>query len=192
MNNQSTYQLMPHLPPPPQYLINQVDFTHRPVVHNIGSMGYRTLTNWNGTYTGDATRNVRRKFPNDEFLLWIKDNITTDPGSSSLMYCWGSPDIPSTGPHTDYIRDYLLLYNLSTGGPDATLCFWKEKDHALVRDRGTAVDRFDNLELVDSVKGPANVWYLINTRILHSTENVVGLRLNFQISFDTTVPKDLL
>jgi hypothetical protein len=191
MNNQFTYHLMPHLPRPPQSLIDQIDFTHRPVVNDIGVMNKRTLTNWNGTYTGTATCNIRRKF-NDEYLLWINDNITTDFQNAGLMYCWGSPDIPSTGAHTDVTRDYVLLYNLSTGGPDATLCFWKEKNHALVRDRGSAVGIFDSLELVDSIKGPENVWYLTNTRILHSTENVVGLRLNLQISFDTTVAKDLL
>jgi hypothetical protein len=191
MNNQFTYCLMPHLPRPPQTLINQIDFTYQPVDNDIGGLGKRTLTNWNGTYNGNATRNIRRQF-NDEYLMWVKDNITSDFQNASLMYCWGSPDIPSTGAHTDHTRDYVLLYNLSIGGPDATLCFWKEKNNALVRDRCTDIGLFNSLELVDSIKGPENVWYLTNTRILHSTENVIGLRLNLQISFDTAVAKELL
>lgn len=191
MNNQFTYHLMPHLPRPPKSLIDQIDFTCRPVVNDIGGMGKRTLTNWNGAYNGDATRNVRRLF-NEEYLQWIKDNITSDFQNASLMYCWGCPEIPSTGAHTDFTRDYALLYNLAAGGPDATLCFWKEKNHPVVRDRCVANGYFDSLELIDSIKGPENIWYLTNTRILHSTENVVGLRLNLQISFDTTVAKDLL
>lgn len=185
-----TYKLMPHLPHPPQWLIDQIDFDIEPEVNNIGAMGHRELTNWKG-YTGIATKNIRRVF-NTEYLLWVKENITSDFLNASLMYCRGSPDRPSTGAHTDFTRDYILLFNVLTGGQNATLCFWKEKDMPLLRERSLEVGDFEKLELVDSVVGPENCWYLINARILHSTENVDSLRLNFQISFDTEVPGEIL
>jgi hypothetical protein len=185
-----TYRLMPNLPPPPQWLIDQIDLSVIPEINNIGSMGRRKLVNWNGV-TGEATRNIRRAFIN-EYDEWIKKNITTEYMNSSLMYCPGDPDRPSTGAHTDFTRDFILMYNVFTGGPDAKLCFWKEKDQPVIRDRAVEIGEFNKLELIDSVTGPENMWYLANGRILHSTENLTSLRLNFQISFDTIVPDHLL
>lgn len=189
MDNQFTYRLMPHLPHPPQWLIDQIDFDAEPEVNDIGAMGHRTLTKWKG-YTGVATKNIRRVFTED-YHTWIKENITADYMNASLMYCRGSPARPSTGAHTDFTRDYLLLYNVLTGGPNATLTFWQEKGKPLIRERSLEVGDYENLEMIDSVVGPANTWYLVNTRILHSTENVDSLRLNLQVSFDTTLPREL-
>lgn len=191
MINQLTYRLLPHLPPPPTELVEQINFELRPEVNDIGAMGNRQLIGWNGNYTGSATRNIRRQF-NKEYLEWVAKNITTNFQNASLMYCWGDPSRPSTGAHTDFTRDYVLMYNLSVGGPNATLTFWREKGQELVRDRGYEVGEFNRLEFIDSVKGPADVWYLANARILHSTEDVDSLRLNLQVSFDTTVPEEIL
>jgi hypothetical protein len=191
MEKNFTYRLLPDLPAPPKALIDQIDRSFRPEVNDIGAMGKRTLTNWNGNYTGPATRNIRRQF-NEEYLEWVRTHITPNFQNASLMYCWGSKDIPSTGAHTDYTRDYVLLYNLSVGGPNAKLCFWKQEGQELIRDRGAEVGEFEGLDLVDSIIGPENVWYLTNTRILHSTENVDSLRLNLQVSFDTKLPKEIL
>jgi len=84
------------------------------------------------------------------------------------------------------------MYNLRTGGDDAELCFWQEEGKELIRERAAQCGEYQKLKLVDSILGPANVWYLTNTRVLHSTENVKGLRLNLQISFDTAVPESIL
>jgi hypothetical protein len=95
-------------------------------------------------------------------------------------------------PHTDVTRDYVLLYNVSAGGPDSTLCFWQEEGEQLFRDRMLAVERSPRLKLVDSTKGPFDCWYLMNTRVIHSVENVTSLRLNLQVSFDTALPAALI
>ena len=196
MNNEFTYKLMHNLPHPPKELIDLIDFDLKPDTNNISTMGKRDLVNWRG-YTGPALRNMRR---NEEpfqsaFDTWIEENITTEYQNSSLMYCHGSgfaEGSPSTGAHTDFTRDYVLMYNLRIGGDQAELAFWKEKGHDLVRARATQCCDFRTLELVDSVRGPSDVWYLANTRILHSTENLDQLRLNLQISFDREIPGQLL
>ena len=197
MNEQLTYKLLPHLPHPPQDLIDLIDFDLKPEVNNVSTMGRRELIDWNG-YTGPAYRNMRRiEQPfQTAFDIWIKENITTDYQNSSLMYCHGTgfaEGANSTGAHADFTRDYVLMYNLRTGGDDAELCFWQEEGTELIRERAAECGDYQKLKLIDSIKGPAaNVWYLTGTRILHSTENVKGLRLNLQISFDNSIPKDLV
>ena len=191
-----TYKLLPHLPHPPQELIDLVDFDLKPEENNISTMGKRELIDWRG-YTGPAYRNMRRvEEPfQSAFDSWIKENITTDYQNSSLMYCHGTgfaEGANSTGAHADFTRDYVLMYNLRTGGDDAELCFWQEEGKELIRERATQIGDYKTLKLVDSILGPANVWYLTDTRVLHSTENVKGLRLNLQISFDTELPESIL
>lgn len=196
MSNQFTYKLLHHLPHPSQELIDLIDFKLQPEQNNISTMGKRELINWRG-YTGPALRNMRRvEEPfQSAFDAWIKENITTQYQNSSLMYCHGSGfanGATSTGAHADFTRDYVLMYNVRHGGEDAELAFWQEKGQELIRERATQCGNYEALELVDSVKGPSNVWYLTNTRVLHSTENVSELRLNLQISFDTDIPAELL
>lgn len=196
MKDQFTYKLMHNLPHPPHDLIKLINLDLQPEANNISTMGKRELINWKG-YNGPALRNMRRvEEPfQSAFDAWIKENITSDYQNSSLMYCHGSgfaDGSPSTGAHTDFTRDYVLMYNVRTGGEEAELVFWKEKGQELIRDRAVQCGDYESLELVDSIKGPANVWYLANTRILHSTENVNQLRLNLQISFDRSLPKNLL
>jgi hypothetical protein len=155
-----------------------------------------SAVDWKG-YTGPALRNMRRAEEpfQSAFDKWIKENITTDYQNSSLMYCHGSgfaEGSPSTGAHTDFTRDYVLMYNMRIGGENAELTFYKEKGKELIRERGSECGSTNLLEIIDSVKGPANTWYLINARVLHSVEKVDGLRLNLQISFDRELPENLL
>jgi hypothetical protein len=196
MDQNFTYRLMPNLPAPPQDLVDLIDFNLRPEINNTSTMGIRELKNWKG-YNGPALRNMRRiEQPfQAAFDKWIQKNITKNYQNSSLMYCHGgdfAAGATSTGAHTDFTRDYVLMYNLTTGGEKAELVFWKEKGQDLIRPRETQCVDYQSLEMVESVLGPANVWYLTNTRILHSTENITGVRLNLQISFDTEVPQEIL
>lgn len=135
-----------------------------------------------------SNRNMRQHFK-DDFKTWIENNITKDfQHSNSGVMFFDEAQLP----HTDVTRDFVLLYNLKPGGDDSTLCFWREKDQPLLRDRMTTSERGPHLELIDSIKGPFNCWYIMNTRIIHSVEYVNSLRLNLQISFDKTIPEHLL
>ena len=185
-----TYKLLPNLPHPPQWLIDQVDFDLRPTTNNVGEIAQRSLTNWNG-YTGFGISNTLRTFT-DDYTIWVQKNITDNFSRCMLNYVCGSPAVSSTGAHTDRTRDYVIMYNLRTGGPDARLVFWQEKNQPVIRDRRIGVGEFENLIEIDSIKGPENSWYLVNTRVLHSTENIIDLRLNLQIDFDDRFPLELM
>lgn len=128
--------------------------------------------------------NVRQHF-NVDFIQWIKQNITSEfqSANSGVMF-FDEPQLP----HTDVTRDFVLLYNLETGGGASELCFWQEEGHNICRERMIAIKKGPDLRLLDRVKGPFDCWYIVNSRIIHSVENTIGLRLNLQISFDTEIP----
>jgi hypothetical protein len=131
--------------------------------------------------------NVRHCF-SCEVSNWIKQNVISEfhETNSGVMF-FDEPQLP----HTDVTRDFVLLFNLEAGGLDSELCFWQEKGKAKVRERMVAVERGPHLSMIDRIKGPFNTWYLVNARIIHSVENADALRLNLQVSFDTTLPQTL-
>ncbi len=193
-----TYKLLPHLPHPPISLTQNINEEYRPEVEIFSPddkkfVGIKRNGDWkNQSYDWiqpmASNRNMRQHFK-DEFKSWIEENITRDfQHSNSGVMFFDEPQLP----HTDVTRDYVLLYNIKAGGDDSTLCFWKEKNQALYRDRMTTSERGSHLELIDWVKGPFNCWYIMNTRIIHSVEYVTDLRLNLQISFDKKIPEHLL
>ncbi|MBC7429472.1 MAG: hypothetical protein H7336_12715 [Bacteriovorax sp.] len=193
-----TYKLLPHLPHPPQSLIEIIVDSRRPELSHFSSeddkyLGIKKREDWKDqSYDWiqpmASNKNMRHHFKKD-FQNWIAKNITSEfQFSNSGIMFFDEPQLP----HTDVTRDFVLLYNLKTGGDNSKLCFWKEIDRPLIRNRMTVSERGQHLELIDSVNGPFNCWYIMNTRIIHSVEHVTELRLNLQVSFDKEIPKDLL
>lgn len=176
-----TYIALTDLPKPPDSLLQQIDLSLTPAINNTGYLQTEPLTDWNG-YSGPAALNVRILF-NDEYIEWVQKNITSEFENASLNYVTGPPQIKTTAPHRDFTRDYVLIYNVDPGGDDVTLQFWKEAGHEIVREPGAACGRKADLELLDTVSGPLNCWYLTNATVLHSTDNMVRQRVNLQVSF---------
>jgi len=175
------YKLLPSLPVPPKTLLDQIDTSNIPQDHNIGYTGIRILEDWRGC-NGPARRNMCRVPPRD-CDSWMRQHICNDVLFTTVMYCDGAPDISSTGAHTDKVRNYVLIFPITDGGPDAEICFWQEKNHPVMREGGLARGRYSDLTLIDSIRVPANTWYLLNGQVLHSTENLIRPRINLQISF---------
>jgi len=181
-NDTLLYVELPYCPRPPDWIIDQIDLTLRPDINDIGGRGHRYLENWKG-FTGLANQNTLRRCSND-FGTWVSNNIIDSYQKVNVNYCWGYKDRTSTGAHTDFTRDWVLLWNVSIGGPNATLCFWQQHNQGLIRDRQTECGRFEDLVLLAEISGPSDIWYLVNANVLHSTEHVCGLRLNLQVSFE--------
>lgn len=174
------YKFLPQLPHPPKELLEQIDLTARPKTNTLGSLNQRHLKNWNGRDFA-AAQNVRRKF-NDEFETWVRENITSDFLDAGLCYVDADENKSSTGAHTDDVRDYVIIYNILTGGPDATLCFWQENGHPIKRPRLTMGEDLAKLTLLESVVAPSHQWYLLDSKVMHSVENLVSARINLQVS----------
>jgi hypothetical protein len=135
-----------------------------------------------------SNNNVRHHFK-QEYLDWIRTNITAefDESNSGVMF-FDTPQLP----HTDTTRKFVLLYNVETGGPDASLVFWQQENYSILRERGLAVERSTALKELERINGPTGCWYLMNTQVLHSVEGVSERRLNLQISFKENYPADIL
>lgn len=177
------YQFL-DLPDPPEELIQSVDLSRRPTVMEIGIHNKRSLKNWYGR-DYKAAVNVRTRHA--EFDQWVRENIVSDFVDAGVNYVTMSDDAErplSTGAHVDVIRKYTLLYNIRTGGPDATTIWWQEKGYPEVRDPGTQVEDMELINEVQRVIFPERRWCLLGTQVLHSVENLIEPRISFQISLN--------
>jgi hypothetical protein len=183
------------LPSPPAELIDKIDRVYRPDLglfksDNLDYLSIDKTDDWQDqTYNWikpmASNQNIRYRF-NDEYTQWVRENIidTFEENNSGVMF-FDKEQLP----HTDTTREFVLLYNIETGGPDATLSFWQEDGHPVLRERGLAVERSSHLKLLDKIQGPHNCWYILNTQVIHSVENVTSRRTNFQVSFNALPEK---
>ena len=186
------FTLVHGLPSVPQHFITQLKNLPLSEQSEQGNIydGYRQLTEWNGI-SGDAPRLTRREFTH-EFEQWVKDNITPQFQNCGVFQCFPVNGVGYTGAHTDKTRNYVLIFNVQSGGKDAELAFWHEDGQEVRRTRGTFVGSTKNLTSIGKFRAPENQWYLIDALVLHSIENISEVRLNFQISFDQVLPEFLL
>lgn len=183
------YKLLPDLPKPPKELIEKIDMVYRPDINLFEpeKQDYLAIDQRNDWQDQSyqwikpmaSNKNIRYRF-NEEYTQWIKDNIidTFEENNSGVMFF----DYPQL-PHTDTTRNFVLLYNVETGGPDARLCFYQEQGHPVVRERGLAVDT-NQLIRLESIVGPSDCWYILNTQVIHGIEGITSRRTNFQVSFN--------
>lgn len=124
----------------------------------------------------------------DDFSKWAADNIHPYPYEAGLSV--GVPlDAPIHGPHCDPRRRYVLNYILDTGGDNVRTVWYKEKGFPLERlhatgpdGRGYWVKDYADLEVIDDVVFSPGIWVLLNPKIIHSVENLVGYRSFLTIS----------
>jgi len=175
------YKTFDSIPPPPQHIIDGIDLNFRPAKSQIGYFHERTLKNWNG-YNIKAGVNTRQAYP--EFETWVKENVTRHIVDAGVNYVsLDATDIPrSTGAHTDGVREYVLMWDIDAGGEDAALHYWQEKGKNLYRPPKTQGEDLTMLDLVGRVQLPKNQWILVDTRILHSVENLHRTRITLHIS----------
>jgi hypothetical protein len=189
------FRIIPDLPKPPAELIDRIDCSIRPANEEFSPdssryLGIKQRSDWKKQQYDwiqpmASNKNVRHHF-DEEFTNWIKSNITPEfQSSNSGIMFFNEPQLP----HTDTTRDFVLLYNVASGGSETTLCFWQESKQPLRRERVLALERGPHLTLIDSVKGPFDTWYLMNARVVHSVENMTGVRVNLQVSFDAELPQ---
>ena len=185
------FKILPDLPQPPEWMIERIDMRYRPGMDLFSPTDSEYVAidkaeDWQDqTYNWikpmASNQNLRYRF-NAEDEAWMKENIASEfrEDNSGVMF-FDHEQLP----HTDTTRKFVLLYNIETGGPNATLSFWQEAGHPINRERGLAVDRGDHMHLLVQVTGPDRCWYILDTQVLHSVEGVTKRRTNLQLSFET-------
>jgi hypothetical protein len=178
------------LPHPPQELIDSVDINRIPpwpVLEQpmgLGIFVHRHLENWHG-YNYSAVANIRER--HEEFAKWCNDNITTETKDAGVNYSIvvdnpnNNLEGGSTGAHTDIVRDYTLIYLLSTGGDNAPTVFYQEQGKpAMLPPKSKSCD-FKKLVEIHRVIIPARTWCVLDSRYLHSVEYIKESRVAFQV-----------
>jgi hypothetical protein len=183
-------KILKDLPHPPKELIEKIDMVYRPAIEqfnpdNTNHLAINDASDWkdqeyNWIKPMASNNNVRYRF-NGEYTQWVKENIVKEfsEHNSGVMF-FDEEQLP----HTDTTREYVLLYNIETGGDNVSLSFWQEQGYDIKRNRGLAVQRGSHLKLLEKLPGPFNCWYLMDTQVLHSVEGMSSRRVNFQISFN--------
>ena len=122
----------------------------------------------------------------EQLETWVRDNIVPEFRYAGIGA--STPNKEHSGPHRDQSRNYALIYQLKSGGPDSCTVFYREKQHD--PDKHFYYENYDNLEVIDTIYPKLEQWYLMDTQVIHSVENIVDGRMSIQISMtDNQVPK---
>jgi hypothetical protein len=177
------------LPPLSKQIINSVDLLKIPNIPNPdcpmeqGIFAQRYLHNWKG-FDYRSSVNIRTR--HDIFDQWVKDNITLDFVDAGVNYTLITEkpeglECFSTGAHTDTTRNFALIYLLESGGPDVQTVFYQEINQPLLRRPRTYGEDLTKLIMLDQIKIPLHTWVILDSRILHSVENLTRNRVAFQV-----------
>jgi hypothetical protein len=124
------------------------------------------------------------RFAVDEKIeKWVHNNISQQASSVGLSTSVGDQSHFNSA-HTDVLRSFVLIYLLDVSNTDQDTVFWREPEQSLHRDRAVTPYDLDRLIRVDSVRIPLKTWCYLDSRILHSVENIQHSRVALQVSFD--------
>jgi len=184
------YKLLPDLPRPPQKFFDEVevDVNNLPNQTDMHEIRYRNVTRGNEKFLASPAVRVPTT---PEFAQWFKENIAPNPKDVSINYRHCNSD--TGGIHTDTTREYRLAYNILDGGPNCGVIYYQQDGYPLMRELAIQHLTYHDVTPVHKLVGPNNVWFLMDTRILHSCEGIESPRVQFDISFDTeSVPQEWL
>ncbi len=118
----------------------------------------------------------------NEIKQWVKENISNDILHVSIQAMYGGTTVT---PHIDEMRSFAYNYVISTGGNSKT-CFYKAKkefEHLKIYER--TVFTKDRLDLIEQIEIMPNRWHRINTKTIHSVEDLDPnfKRISLSLSF---------
>lgn len=191
-----TYMPLPHIPPPPEDCISQALLHQEAMLagaYEGGGNPQQDSTafdyiNRSVMKDGKSYKSRRgRRFPfPDQFTQWCKENIDPECIHGSIHVNEGID--PFHGPHLDPYRNYGLLYLVDLGGSNVVTSWWKKQNspimYSLEDYPAIVFEDYTNLELYDSTIFEIGIWYLINTRVLHSVENIEHRRIAIQCNLN--------
>ena len=176
-----------NLPHPPQDLIDdlyqQIDLRNLTQIprqakkfEEIPQFLTRSVTYNNHT----AVSRVQKRYViSDELIAWADNNLPKGLIDFNVAISDGDS---LHGPHLDYNRHYSLLYLLE-GNIEAVNSWWQKKGYDAEFNSNqwpsTSSD-YDDLTLIFQKKLKPRTWYLLNTFIYHSVENLTGRRVSLQ------------
>jgi len=171
------------LPKVPEELVRIAysNINEKIIIKNNQNKDWETKSQLKFTVNGVEKQNVAFiQYDLDNAVLeWMKPNIISEGYTDIRISRSTSGD--GKLPHTDNTRDYVLIYMLEPGGKRPETVFYREKGYDLIRERSVKISNYDVVEEVDRVYIPPHHWCILNTRIIHSVENIESHRVSFQL-----------
>lgn len=177
----------PNLPQVPDDLVNLAYKSITDTQRDPLNIHYKSNDEEVFTQNGQIKKSVAFvQFLLDQKIVdWIHENIVDENAHSNLRIARSTIDPNGDEKHkvahTDYSRDFILMYLLENGGPNHRTVFYQEKDKPLVRERHTVVYDYSTLNEIDSIQIPLKRWILLKTQIIHAVENIPNHRISFQL-----------
>lgn len=174
------YRYLDHLPKLPFGLESNISSFSQDDVQDINYIKNKTIhySRWNVS---------------DEVAQWVADNITPDFLKLGLQVHDRIDSANKHNPHTDKTRAWVLMYCIQPGGDKVTTSWYQEQGHPILRDLGIyTTDIKHSLTKIDSVVIEPRRWFLLNSRIIHSVENITGKRISLAISLSDQTVAELL
>jgi hypothetical protein len=156
-----------------------------------------SISNWNKSYTERDLKKssgiIKNAFTHAMYLdhrslEWARTHVTVLAKDIKLAFT--RKGCTCTGPHVDQTRNFTLIYLLENGGDNHCTVWYREKNQQLIRNNGYHVDDYDLLQPIAHTKLVVHQWSLLNSKILHSVENISQGRLSIQIGLES-LPDDL-
>jgi len=146
--------------------------------------------------SGSYTRWLSSQVLEQWLIKNISDNMLISSEDGSLVAEAGVHVFSgNASPHCDR-RKWALNYIFDLGGNEVDTVFWIEDSFPLVREMGTYRSGTKNsdkkLNEVWRTRLVPNRWHLLNPSVIHSVENVVGIRRAVSISIFVDNPFNLL
>jgi len=119
---------------------------------------------------------------NPKIVDWMEENIGGN--MRDIEVTWTTAGLNSIGVHTDRGRNYALMYLLDQGGDNCFSTVYQQEGHPLIRERATHVEDRSTLKEIHTYVAEKGRWYVLDTRILHTVDNLERFRIAIQCSFD--------
>jgi hypothetical protein len=105
----------------------------------------------------------------EEINEWARSNINLNIAHVSVQSMYGGKTIT---PHIDEMRSFAYNYVIERGG-DTSTCFWKPKpEYSHLKAYAQTVFPYNRLDLIEEIKIEKGRWHRLDTRQIHSVENL--------------------
>jgi hypothetical protein len=137
----------------------------------------RLLTHYSGI---EKTAYTQTLYLN-KLKLWA-EHVLAEP-VKDFRYAYTTAGRARVGAHSDLSREYAIIYPLKRGSNHQSTVFYRHKTQdRMTWNRGYTHDNY--LDLIEIHRGnfPVGAWTLLNSKVLHSVENITESRHSYQIS----------
>jgi len=204
---------LPDLPKVPQHLVDEALLMIQDednIAYATPTVGpyagiysqVRSKTTWIDQTDGSKKRSAAysRYMASQELIEWLKQNIHSDIGRDDPNF---TMVIASVGiqifehnfpgealtfkPHIDGPRgDYVLNYVIEAGGDSVYTKWYRAEGQPVLRPehrKGLYLTSMKSLVLLDQVVVPQGSWSLVESRAIHTVDNLTSRRVSISIGF---------